>query len=82
MSNRPKLQKTRISNREMTRDTKTLIESGVQMCELLAFIHRKATAKPTGGPFKRYAARKIVLAEIAAMTTPWRAFKIEQDRIQ
>lgn len=59
----------------MTRDTKRLIESGVQMCELLAFIHDKCTAKPTGGPFKRYAQRKDAVNKIAAMTLPWRGFK-------
>ena len=39
MSNRPKLQKARISNREMARDTKTLIGAGVEMCKLI----RRAT---------------------------------------
>lgn len=39
MSNRPKLQKPRISNREMARDTKTLIGAGVEMCKLI----RRAT---------------------------------------
>ncbi len=45
MSNRPKLQKPRISNREMARDTKTLIGAGVEMCKLLAFIHDTRTAE-------------------------------------
>jgi hypothetical protein len=76
MSNRPKLQKARISNREMARDTKTLIESGVEMCKLLAFIHDKCAAKPTGGPFNRYAQRKDAMNKIAAMTLPWRGFKV------
>lgn len=44
MSNRPKLQKPRISNREMARDTKTLIGAGVEMCKLI----RRATPNNTG----------------------------------
>jgi hypothetical protein len=78
MSNRPKLQKARISNREMARDTRKLIESGVQMCELLAIIHETCAAKSSGGPFKRYAQRKDAMGKIAAMTLPWRGFKAAQ----
>jgi len=47
MSNSPKLQKARISNREMARDTKQLVESGVQMCDL------RADQVPDGCPDRR-----------------------------
>lgn len=78
MSNRPLIQQPRPGAKEMARDNRKLIETGRQMCELLAFIHDVSAKRPAGGPFRRAGARKETLAQIASMTMPWRGFKIEQ----
>ena len=78
MSNRQKIHQPRPGAKEMARDNRKLIETGRQMCELLAFIHDISAKRPSGGLFRRAGARKQTLSQIASMTMPWRGFKIEQ----